>query len=74
MLKESRAPSYVMVTGEDKRHRSECPPCCILLPHALCAEHGIIRGAVAPGSAVPLGSLPSPLPAGVRGRKGLDSV
>jgi len=39
-LRQSRAPSRVSVTREDKRHRPKCPPFLPLRP-ALHAEHNV---------------------------------
>ena len=83
-LWESRAPSRLTVTGEDKFHHSE-HPLFFLLPPALYAEHDVIWYRISLGSAgvsyprcVPCKCLVHPQPTcwqgGVRSRKGLDAV
>jgi len=82
---ESRAPSHVTVTWEDKHHNFECVPPFCLLPPDLHAEHDIIQHGASLGSAglscpsrVPyqLPMLPQPPHCwgGVRSRKGPDSA
>ena len=62
-LQDSRAPSCVAVTWEDKRHRSECPPLPSSSPSSILqsmTSHGLGCPLGQSGSAVPAVSPPTP--------------